>query len=310
MYGHRKKSFATSPKRLELTRREARTGWLMASPWIAGFCLFLLLPVLVSIAVSFTDYNLLSSPKYVGLKNYAKLLSDRLVIKSLWITLKYALISVPLTLLVGFFLAVLLNRPIRAQGVFRTLYYLPSILNGVAVGLLWRQVFNPDFGILNYVINLFFPVGKIEWLNNESLVIPSLVLVSLWGVGRTMVVNLAGLQNIPTSLYESAEIDGCPAWKRLLYITIPMMTPVIFLNLITGLIGAFRTFTTAYVMTGGGPNKASLFYMLYLYQNAFQNYRMGYASALSWLFFVLVVALTYSIFRSANKWVYSEGGDM
>lgn len=281
----------------------------MAMPWLIGFCFFLLIPTIISLCTSFTDYSLLSKPKFVGLRNYVKMFTDPLVGKSLLITLYYTFLSVPLTLILGFVLALLLNHKIHGQAFFRTLYYLPSILNGVAVGLLWRQVFNPDFGILNYMLNLLFPVGKIEWLNNANLVIPSLVLVQLWGVGRTMVVNLAGLQNIPTALYESAQIDGCPAWRRIFHITIPMMTPILFLNLITGLISAFRTFTNAYVMTGGGPNKASLFYMLYLYQNAFQNYRMGYASALSWILFIILLAFTYVLFRTSRFWVYNEGGD-
>jgi multiple sugar transport system permease protein len=298
------------PKRLQLARRETRAGWLMAAPWLIGFCFFLLTPILVSLWTSFTDYSLLSTPKFSGLKNYVKLFKDPLVAKSLWITLYYTLLSVPLTMVLGFSLALLLNRKIYGQAFFRTVYYLPSILNGVAVGLLWRQVFNPDFGILNYVLNLVFHVGKVEWLNNPDLVIPSLVMVSLWGVGRTMVVNLAGLQNIPTALYESARIDGCPVWRSIWNITIPMMTPILFLNLITGLISAFRTFTNAYVMTNGGPNKASLFYMLYLYQSAFQNFRMGYASALSWLLFLIMVTITFVLFRTSRYWVYSEGGDL
>lgn len=296
-------------KHRQLAKRETRAGLLFASPWIIGFCFFLLLPVLVSLWTSFTDYNLLSKPKFAGLKNYIRLINDPQVGKSLLITLYYTVLSVPLTMVLGFALALLLNREIRAQSVFRTVFYLPSILNGVAVGLLWRQVFNPDFGILNYLINLVIPVGKMEWLNNPSLVIPSLVLVSLWGVGRTMVVNLAGLQNIPSALYESAMIDGCPAWKSIFKITIPMMTPILFLNLITGLISAFRTFTNAYVMTNGGPNKSSLVYMLYLYQSAFENFRMGYASALSWLLFIIMVSITFILFRTSRFWVFNEGGE-
>jgi len=299
-----------SAKRLNLARRETRAGWLMASPWILGFCFFMLTPVLVSLWTSFMKYSLLSKPKYTGLANYIKLLNDPLVAKSLGITLYYTALSVPLTIVLGFFLALLLNRKIRGQFIFRTIYYLPSILNGVAIGLLWRQVFNPDFGILNYVLNLVLPVGKVEWLNDPTLVIPSLVMVTLWGVGRTMVVNLAGLQSIPSVLYESAEIDGCPVWRRIWHITVPMMTPILFLNLITGFIGAFRTFTNAYVMTNGGPNNASLVYMLYLYQSAFQNFRMGYASALSWLLLIIVTAVTFLLFRTSRYWVYSEGGDI
>lgn len=285
-------------------------GWLMASPWLLGFCFFMLGPILVSVYVSFTNYSLLASPKFIGMGNYTKMFSqDPQVWKSMWITTYYSIVAVPLQLILGFFLAFLLNRKIRGLSFFRTLFYLPTIISGVAIGLLWRQIFNPDFGILNHIMDLIFGIRNIEWLNNEQLVIPSLILMSLWGVGKTMVVNLSGLQSIPTSLYESAEIDGCTSLKSIFYITIPMMTPIIFLNLVTGLIASFQTFTNAYVMTGGGPNKASLFYMLYLYQNAFQNFRMGYASALSWLLFLYVFILTLIVFKSSSYWVYYEGGD-
>lgn len=237
------------------------------------------------------------------------LFNDPNVWHSMGITILYAVVNVPLTLALSFILALLINRKIRGVSLFRTIFYLPTIISGVAVGLLWTQIFNPDFGILSLITEKLFGISGIQWLNDPKLVLPSLILVSLWGLGRSMIINLSGLQSIPTELYESASIDGCTGLRSVFRITIPMMTPTIFLNLITGIIGAFQTFTNAYVMTSGGPNKASLFYMLYLYQNAFKNFRMGYASALSWLLFLVVLVLTYVVFWSSNRWVYYESGE-
>lgn len=297
-------------KLIARSRRDNRAGWLMASPWILGFCFFMLIPVIVSVFLSLTNYSLLSAPEFIGLDNYKKMLfNDPNVWHSMGITILYAVVNVPLTLALSFILALLINRKIRGVSLFRTIFYLPTIISGVAVGLLWTQIFNPDFGILSLITENLFGISGIQWLNDPKLVLPSLILVSLWGLGRSMIINLSGLQSIPTELYESASIDGCTGLRSVFRITIPMMTPTIFLNLITGIIGAFQTFTNAYVMTSGGPNKASLFYMLYLYQNAFKNFRMGYASALSWLLFLVVLVLTYVVFWSSNRWVYYESGE-
>lgn len=290
-------------------RRENWTGWLMASPWIIGFLLFTLGPIVISVVISFMDWNLLAKPKYVGLYNYKKMLfQEPQVWKSVWLTTYYSIVSVPLLLISGFLLALMLNRKIKGLSFWRTVYYLPSIISGVAVSLLWEWVFSTDFGILNYLLH-FIGVNKINWLGSEHWVIPSLIMMSLWTVGSSMVINLAGLQNIPTSLYEAAKVDGAGSFKQLLHITVPMMTPIIFLNLVTGLIHSFQTFTNAYVMTGGGPNKASMFYMLYLYINAFESFNMGYASSLAWMLFVYILFLTLIVFISGRYWVHYEGGD-
>ncbi|MDB5085044.1 MAG: carbohydrate transporter rane protein 1, family [Bacilli bacterium] len=284
-------------------------GWLMASPWIIGFLVFTLGPTLGSLEISFTDWNLLSAPNYVGMSNYIKMANDPLIKHSVWVTTYYSVVTVPLHLIIGFLLALFLNRQIKGMTLWRTIYYLPTIISGVAVSLLWKWLFNPDFGVLNDLTGLVFHIGKFDWLGNETLVIPSLILMSLWSVGGSMLIYLAGLQNIPTELYESAQLDGAGGFKQLLYITLPMMTPVLFLNLIMGIISSFQTFTSAFVMTGGGPNHASLFYMLELYFNAFQDFHMGYASAMAWVLFVYILILTLLVFVSGKYWVYYEGGE-
>jgi multiple sugar transport system permease protein len=289
-------------------RRQNWTGWAMASPWIIGFLLFTLGPIILSLVVSFTEWNLLNAPKFIGLDNYKKMMfEDPKVWKSVAITTTYSFISVPLHLILGLMLAILLNRKIRGLKFWRTIYYLPTIISGVAVSLLWQWVFSPDFGVLNYMLSLIGFKEKINWLGDEGLVLPSLILMSLWTLGSSMVINLAGLQNIPTSLYESAKVDGANRFQQIMHVTVPMMTPIIFLNLVTGLIASFQTFTSAYVMTGGGPNEASLFFMMYLYFNAFEFFKMGYASALAWMLFLYISLLTALVFISGKRWVHYEG---
>ncbi|GAC1362747.1 MAG: sugar ABC transporter permease [Herpetosiphon sp.] len=284
------------------------TGWALVSPWIIGFLVFTLGPIVASLVISFTDWNLLSPPHFVGMANYRQMLfHDRLVWKSLGVTVTYSIVSVPLHLLLGFLLALVLNRKLRGLTIWRTIYYLPTLVSGVAVALLWRWIFNPDFGILNSVLHFIPGIPRFDWLGNPNLVIGSLILMSLWSVGGSMIINLAGLQRIPTYLYEAARIDGASPFRQLVHITVPMMSPVLFFNLIVGLIASFQTFTSAYVMTGGGPNKASLFYMLYLYFKAFQDFEVGYASALAWCLFLLMLLLTLVVFLSARYWVYYDG---
>lgn len=285
-------------------------GWLFAAPWLLGLVAFTLAPIVMSFVISLSDWNMLAPPEFVGLRNYVKMLTDDPVVyKSLRVTLVYSFMSVGMQLFVGFWLAVLLNRKLRGIAVFKTLYYLPSILSGVAVSMLWFWLFNVDFGLLNHVLGLV-GLGPVHWLTDARTVLFSLALMSLWGVGRSMIINLAGLQSIPSVLYEAARIDGAGMIRRHLLITVPMMTPVIFLNLVLGLIGSFQTFTNAYLMTNGGPDKESLFLMLYIYFRAFQDFQLGYASALSWLLFVVVCAITIVIFRTGRRWVYYEAGLM
>jgi multiple sugar transport system permease protein len=259
--------------------------------------------MLYSIYLSFVKWNFTGDPKWIGLANYEKLATDKLIGQSLKVTLLYTLTSVPLGLCVAFLLATLLNQPVRGIPVFRTLFYMPSLVSGIANSVLWLWMFNPDFGVINTLLKMIGVDGP-GWIYDKFWALPSLVIMSLWGVGGSMLIYLAGLQGIPTEYYEAAEIDGARSLGRFVYITLPMMTPVIFFNLVMGMIGAFQAFTEAYAMTNGGPSYSTLFFVYYLYQNTFKNFKIGYASAQAWLLFVIIVLFTMLIFRSSNAWVY------
>jgi len=263
-------------------------------------------PILASLYFSFTIYDAIQPSRWTGAGNYVELAQDDLFWQSLKVTALYSVGSVALGILASMAIALLLNRNIRGVSVFRTIFYLPSVISGVAVSLLWMWIFNSDFGLLNYLLWKLFRIEGPAWIMNKHWVVPSLIMMSLWGIGGGIVIYLARLQGIPTELYEAAEIDGANGWQRLLHITIPMMTPVIFFNLIMGVINSFQVFTQAYVMTGGGPHNASLFYVLYLYRNAFKYFRMGYASALAWILFLMLLLLTLLVLKSASWWVYYE----
>lgn len=288
--------------------RQHLDGWLFASPWIIGFLLWTVGPMLASLVIAFTDWDLITSPTYIGLKNFATMATDNLVWKSLQVTTVYALVSVPLHIIFGMMLALLLNAGIRGQRFYRTAFYLPSVLSGVAVALLWRWLFSTEFGLFNLLLSYVGITGP-SWLGDPQWAMPSLILMSLWGVGAGTIIYLASLQGIPTDLYEAAEVDGATAWTKFWRITLPLMTPVLFFQLITGFIVALQVFTQAFIMTSGGPNNATLFYLLYLYRNAFEYFRMGYASALAWVLFIYILVLTLVIYWSSNRWVYYEGED-
>ena len=293
-----------------LARKEARWAYFFISPWIIGFIIFTLGPMIVSLYLSFTDYSLGSSiswPTFTGLENYIKLFTqDPKFWHSLGVTVTYAIIAVPLTLFFGFMVAFLLNLKVPGLAVWRTLYYLPSVTPAVAGAILWGIIFNPSFGIMNWFLSLMSIKGP-GWLSSQQWALPALIIMSLWGVGGGMIIYLAGLQGIPTTLYEAAEIDGANSLKKLIHITLPLMTPVIFFNLVIGIIGTFQFFTGVYVLTRGGPADATLFYNLYLYNNAFRYMEMGYASSLAWVLFIIVLLLTLLVFRSSSLWVYYEG---
>jgi multiple sugar transport system permease protein len=282
-------------------------GVLFVMPAVLGFLLWQLGPIVGSLYIALTDWGIAGSPDYVGLQNFREIFTeDRLFRKSLGVTFYYSLASVPLRMLVAFLLAVLLNQKIRALPVFRTIFFLPSIVPLIASSVLWIWLFNPDFGLLNALLRpLGFP--KIQWIYGSESVIPSLILMSLWDVGPMMIIFLAGLQGVPQQLYEAVEIDGGNAWHRLVHITIPMITPTILFNLILSIIGAMQTFVQPYVMTDGGPNNNSLMYVLYLYQKAFEQSQMGYASALAWILFVIIAIMSFVVFRTSSNWVYYEG---
>ncbi len=293
-----------------LARKEERWAYFFISPWIIGFIIFTLGPMIASLILSFSNYSLGSSgsvPEFTGAANYIKILTDDPKFwHSLSVTLTYAIIAVPLTLFFGFMVAFLLNLKVPGLSVWRTLYYLPSVTPAVAGAILWGIIFNPSFGIMNWFLSLIGIKGP-GWLSSQQWALPAMIIMSLWGVGGGMVIYLAGLQGIPTALYEAAEIDGANSLDRLLHITIPLMTPVIFYNLIIGIIGTFQFFTSVYVLTRGGPADATLFYNLYLYNHAFRYMNMGYASALAWILFLIVLVLTILVFRSSSMWVYYEG---
>lgn len=286
--------------------REERYFYLFISPWLIGFIVFTAGPVLASLFFSFNYYDVVTPPRWHGLGNYVKLFTDELFWQALKVTAIYSVGSVSLGIIASVCIALLLNRDIRGVAVFRTIFYLPSVISGVAVSLLWMWILNSDFGILNYLLWKIFRIEGPAWIMSRQWVIPSMIIMSLWGIGGSIVIYLARLQGIPTEFYEAAEIDGAGFWRKLTNITLPLMTPVIFFNLITGIIGSFQVFTQAYVMTDGGPANASLFYVLHLYRNAFKYWRMGYASALAWVLFLFLLVLTALVFWTSSRWVYYE----
>ena len=289
-------------------RKEALAFYLCIAPWLIGFLIFQLGPMIASLVFSFTRYNIAQPMVFVGLSNYLRALSGRdlLFWHALRITATYAVVTVPLRLILGFVLALLLNHDIPGVSFWRTLYYLPSVLTGVAVAVLWMLIFRPNFGVLNHLLSIVGIEGP-AWLYEKNWALPALMIMSMWGVGGGMVIYLAGLQGIPTTLYEAATIDGATLWHRLLHVTLPMMSPIIFFNLVRGIIGTFQVFTSAYVMTAGGPQNATFFYSLHLYNSAFLQMRMGYASMLAWVLFAIILVFTLLTVRSSAAWVYYEG---
>lgn len=294
-------------KPLTLQRREAIFGYVFISPWLIGFIVFTLGPMIASLVLSLTEYKIIKVPAFIGLANYTKLfLADPKFWHSLQVTATYALIAIPLNLILGFMLAFLLNQKVPGLPFWRTVFYMPSLIAGVAVAMLWGMIFNPKYGILNWILSLVGIHGP-GWLASPQWALPALIIMSMWSVGGGMIIYLSGLQSIPTAFYEAAEIDGANSWQKLFRITLPLMSPIIFYNLVMGIIGTFQYFTEAYVLTSGGPAESTLFYNLYLYRNAFTYLNMGYASALAWVLFVIVLLLTLLVFRSSLAWVYYEG---
>lgn len=283
-------------------------GYLFISPWLIGFIAFTLWPFLQSIYLSFTRYNIVSEPKWVGGANYRMLLTqDELFWKSAWVTIKYAAISVPLAIVLGVILALLLNANVKGIAVFRTVFFLPSIVPTVASSVLFIWLLNPNIGLFNRLLRVIGVDGP-AWLATSPWALYSLVLMALWGVGGSMVIYLAGLKDIPVALYEAATLDGASAFRKMRHVTLPLLTPVIFFNLVMGIIGAFQVFTQAYVMTpSGGPQDSTYFYSLYLYNRAWKYLDMGYASAMAWMLFLLIVVLTAIVFRTQRRWVHYGG---
>lgn len=282
-------------------------GYLFASPWLIGLMLFVAYPVLSTIYYSFTQYSVLMPPQWVGIFNYEELfLYDDLFWKSIYNTFYYVLIGVPLGLCVALGLAVLLNQKLPGLPLFRTIFYLPSIVPVVGMSILWMWLLNPQYGLINGLLHELFGIKGPGWIADPKWSKPALILMSLWGVGGQMIVFLAGLQGIPEYLYESASIDGATKWRQFWQITVPMLTPTIFFNLVMGIIGGMQVFTQSFIMTNGGPANSTLFYVFYLFNNAFRYFKMGYASAMAIILFVIIFSLTLLVLWTSKRWVHYE----
>lgn len=295
-------------------KAEHKQGWLFVSPWVVGFVLLTAGPMLYSLYLSFTASSLLSPPQWIGLENYRRMFADPIFYRSLGNTAYYALLGVPLGMILSLGLALLLDAPVRGLGLFRTLFFLPSVTNTVALSLLWLWLLNPEFGLLNTALHVVGIEGPL-WLQSEAWAKPALVLMSLWTVGGQVVICLAALQGVPRELIEAAAIDGAGPVRRFFAVTLPMISPALLFNFIMGLVGALQVFTQAFVMTGGvqpgsegGPNQSTLFIVLYIYKKAFQEYEMGYASALAWALFVIITICTWVAWRVSRSRVHYEGG--
>ncbi len=286
-------------------KHEGRMFYLFIAPWIIGFALFTAYPILMSLFYSFTKYDMMRPPEFVGLQNFVSLFRDDFFYRAVTATAKYTLMSVPANLIASMLIALLLNTRIPAKSFFRTVFYLPCMISGVALSLLWIWVFNPQVGILNYMIVLLGGQPQM-WLQSSAQALPALLIMNCWTMGTTMVIFLAGLQGVPVTYYEAATLDGCGPVRKFFKITMPMLSPIITFQLITGLIGGLQAFSQAFVMTAGGPNYSTYFYVFYLFEKAFKGFEMGYASAMSWLFIVAVTILTLLIFKVSDQYTYTE----
>ncbi len=295
------------PPRSRLMRREALDGYVFIAPWLIGFVLFVAGPMIAAIVLAMMRWDLIGSPAWVGLANFRRLFTNPLIRVSLWNTAFYTFLSVPLQLLVALGTALLLNQRLRLQSVFRTAFYLPSVMPAVANAVLWLWLLNPEIGLANALLRML-GLPQSQWIYDPATAKPTFILMSLWGVGNTMIVFLAGLQSVPVSLYEVADLDGANWWQRFRHVTLPMLSPVILFNLIIGIIASFQVFTSALLLTNGGPQNATLFTVLYIYRLGFEQSNMGLATALSWLLFLIILVFSLIQLRLSRSWVYYEGG--
>jgi len=291
-------------------RREALQGYMLLSPWLVGFLVFTLGPMIASLVLSLTDYSLIRKPTFVGMGNYARALTDDdLFWSSLGRTFYYAWLTVPLATIGAILLAALLNKDLLGTTIYRTFFFLPHLTPIVAAALLWKWILQPDFGPVNLLLFRLTGIEGPKWFGSPEWALPGLVIMSLWMTigGNRMMVFLAGMQGVPQEYYEAAEIDGANVWHKFRHVTMPMISPTIFFNVVLGIIGALRVFGAAFIATRGGPAYATWFYALHIYSNAFEYFHMGYACALSWLFLLVMFFFTYIQFRSSARWVYYEG---
>jgi len=289
-------------------RRQFRNGLLFALPWLIGLTVFGIYPIFSSFYYSLCRYDGIRSPHFIGFQNYHKLFfEDDLFFKALYNTLYMVGLGVPLSIICGLSVALLLNQKIKGMAIYRTIFYLPSVVPVIASSILWMWLLNPDIGLINIVLHHLGVAHPPAWLGDPAWSKPALLFMGLWGVGGGMVIYLAALQNVSESLYEAASLDGARTIARFRYVTLPMITPVILFNLITSLIGSFQYFTEAYVMTSGGPQDSTQFYALRLFNSAFQDFHLGYASAMAWILFLITLTCAFVVFKSSLKWVYYEG---
>jgi len=284
---------------------ENRDGWLFAAPFLLGVLAFWAGPMLYSLFLVTQDWNMMSPSKWAGLDNFSRLFSDELVGVSLWNTAYYTFLGVPLRLMAAFALAMALNQQIVGRSVFRTVFYLPSITPTVASAVIWVQMLNPEFGVVNNILGSF-GIPPVAWLTDPPFAKPAFILMSLWGIGPMMVIFLAALQNLPPELLEAAQIDGADAWQRFRNVTVPLVSSVTLFNFTMGIISSFQVFAASFVMTRGGPQNATLFMVLYIYDSAFRFYRMGYAAVLAWMLFFIIMVATVLQLRITDRWVYYE----
>jgi multiple sugar transport system permease protein len=293
-----------------LKKQENLIGYLFASPWIIGLIVFGAFPFLASLYISLTSYDMIAEPVFIGFKNYEILFfNDDLFWLSMWNTVYHVLIAIPLGMVVGVGLALLLNSKVKGMSIYRTLFYLPNVVSIVAMSLLWLWLFQPSFGIINDILDpiyKFFNMEPLGWYLDKDLSKMTLIIMGLWSAGGSMVIYLAQMQDIPATLYESADIDGANWFKKIIHITLPLMTPSMFFNFIMGLIGGFQVFTLAYIMTGGGPSRSTYYYAYYLYDQMMANRNMGMASAMAWVLLAIVLVLTTVALR-LNKYVVYLG---
>ena len=290
-----------------LEARKARMGVLFTAPWIIGLLLFYAYPLLSSIYYSFTSYSVLNSGNFVGLENYRELIKDNLFWKSIWNTLYFTVLSVPVNIILGIIIALLLNSKIRFIGLYRTVFFIPTLVPVVATATVWRWLLDSNYGIINSLLNKV-GLASIPWLASENWSKLALVMIASWGIGQAIIINLAGLQDISPEYYEAAQIDGAGIFQRVRHITLPLLTPVIFYNVVMGVINALQTFTLPYTLTNGEgtPVNSLTFYVMHLYNNAFGYMRMGYASAMAWILFLIILILTIVIFGTSKIWVHYQ----
>lgn len=291
--------------RINQKRTNNILGYAFISPWLIGFIVFTAGPMIASLILSFTRYDGRNPAEFIGFSNFTGLIHDKYVWNSLKVTFKFAFLSIPIGIVCGFLLAYMLNMNVPGMKGWRTLYYLPSLISGVVVAMLWRGLFDDQYGVINFLIRQFGGSAP-KWLLDPKYTLYCFLFLSVWGCGGGMIIYLSGLQGIPTELYEAAELDGCNRWQQLWHVTIPQMTPILFYQLIMGIIGTFQYFAEPMVLTKGGPAHSTEFFNLYLYNNAFKYQKMGYASALAWILFVIILILTMLVFKSSDMWVFYD----